>query len=1180
MAEYRWTENQKAALSARSCDLAVSAAAGSGKTAVLTQRIVSLIAEESGIRADRLAVVTFTKAAAAELEERLYQALSERVAQEPENKHLARQLFRLSSAHISTIHSFCFSLIRTHRKALGLRDRLRIADPIESTMLCRAAAEEAIEEFLAEADPEERKEREALFRLFGKTASDAGVVEALLFLLKKSSTIPGGLWEIIEKNRAWAKEAMGVESGALSFEKAEHGATFCREARLVFRQFLGKIDALLESLNGFPTLSYYYADYFSLRREALIQADRQLELGLLRSAAEEILPLLKKNLISVRSCPEEEREQKDLICACYREWKTELIRFCENELFRDPEALRQEAQEEREALERLLSLAEKADRLYRKKKDDRDVLDYGDLEQYALRLVAEKKDGSWKKTALAEKIQEEFDAFFVDEYQDTNQIQDLIFRFLGSGKNLFLVGDPKQSIYRFRGAEPSIFSQYKSRLPAYPSKEGSMQKIFLSHNFRCDAPIIQVTNRIFRVLMDETAPDSLYTQEDWLRCGKENSGNLPVELVLLEKPRPDPEAEEEKEANEEEQQENREAAYIAGRIGNILSGKEAISVSPEEIAVICRTSSQAATVSDALRQRGIPSSLSKDNLLREEKEYLFVTSLLQALDNPCQDIPLLATLSSPAFSFSDDALYAIRQADRKGSFYAALCRYARENKNETALRCREAIETMKQLREEAKGRTLSSLLFYVYRVFSPDVIFSKNGVCSPIRSFFLEKAQRAQNSGFGYLSAFLRYLEEEGEEEAEGEQSGVRLMTIHKSKGLEFPVVFVSFLAKRFHTDDGKEPLSLSSTYGLTSAIPRLQGRAKFVTLRRRGIALALAREDREEEKRILYVALTRAREKLILTGTPSSLSKLRRDSLSFCQVPLSPSTQAALLDRAGSHLTMLLLALKEEETVKKALESGEDQWSEDFAVRFASAPPMEAYRAPEEAKEALFSMEELEEWLNFQYESKYIEDLPKKLSVSELIQRDKDREDPEFYPRKLLDFQEGKLLTDAARIGTATHQVMQFIDFAGAKDRLEEELQRLLDRQFLSPEDMALVDREALKTFFQSSLYEEIVRSPRVEHEKRFNVLLPAEALLNRPGEVLVQGVIDAWFENPDGSLTLVDFKTDRVRGEEGEKILRQRHGEQLRLYRLAVEKITGKAVTHLILYSFSLGKSVTVSL
>ncbi len=1180
--EKQWTPQQKNALDARGTSLVVSAAAGSGKTSVLTERIVGLLSDEkSGVRADRLVVVTFTANAAREVSARLYDALSRDIAEGKSGAgYLSNQLLALSRAHISTVHSFCFSLIRDHRKALGLPEKIRVGEDTLTDEMKKEAAAEAVETFLKGESGRSEAEREELFRLFGSVKNASLLAESVLAVMNKISSYPDGSSGLLEGLEEMKKESLSLSKGTYRFAETPLGSLVAEAAEEKCLLCAHLLEEAAKACLPSDEKGQKAVDDLIWRAEELRRGALLMRLGRFAEGEEAVLQMLS---VTRKPSTSLSKDEQSLVKYVYdEEVKAALKDFFKKYLPSGEEETAKETEEMLSLLTDFVFVLRDAEERYTERKRDKGILDFADLEHLALRLVGEKKDGVWRQSAAGRRLSQEFDAVFVDEYQDTNEIQDMIFRFVSREDNLFIVGDPKQSIYRFRGAEPRVFTEYTQKTPFYEKGGSGMQKILLSANFRCDQSVVDFVNLVFRGIMRAEEESSLYKKEDELICckvKKETERSYPAEIVLVEKP-PKDEAGEDSEEDPVTAEERGEISYICHRIEKILAEdekEEGVLFSPDDIAVICETNDQVALVQSALEARNIPCAIASKEGKKEIPEALFVRSLLSALDNPADDVALLATLLSPVFRFSPDEMYSIRQSGRKISFFAAMKRVAEDESHSLAPKVKETLERLEELRRLSHRTPLSSFCFQLYRRLLIAELYASEKY-PPWKDDILLAAAEAEAEGPDTLGQFCRYLDRR-KEKASIQGEGVRVINIHQSKGLEFPVVFVSFLGKPISSRDEEPTLLLSRGRYMATPLLRLGGAAKKNTSYRKALALSLRKENREEIARKYYVAMTRAKQRLILTAKSGGVKSLRAKLL-FGTKPLSPETRSLLERNASSVLQMVLLALREEAPVKEYLLTGQKGENETFFVEAVLPPPFIRWEKKEE-KEAspVIPLSECAPSFHFHYEEKAAETLPRKLSVSELLRRGRE-EEASLALLRLPDSVGARLLPDAAKRGTATHKVMQFIDFAKAATDPELAMAELVEKRFISPEEMALVEKEKIRAFFSSPLYRRIAASPAAEHEKRFNVLLPAKELLGAEGEVLVQGVVDAWFENPDGTLTLLDFKTDRVTEKDGEKILSERHGEQLRLYRLAVEELTGKKVSELLLYSFALSRPVNVPL
>lgn len=1182
--EKKWTPDQQNALDARGTSLVVSAAAGSGKTSVLTERIVRLLSDESlQVRAGRLVVVTFTTNAAREVSGRLYDALSRAVAEGGENaRYLSGQLLALSRAHISTVHAFCFSLIRDHRKLLGLPEKLRVGEDVQIEEMKRDAAKEAVEEYLRGETDENAARRERLYCLFSSVKNASLLAESIKTVMEKISSYPGGSQRLVNGLEELKRESLALSKGSYTFAETEIGRNVARIAEEKCEKSALLLEECAKSLHPACEKGQKAVDDLFWRAGELRRIGCMLRLGRFAEAEE------AKNLLfgtnrppSTKLSPEEQKLCKIL----YDKVKKDLNDFFREYVPYDEEETARDSAEMLEMLEDFVSILRSAEERYAEEKREKGLLDFADLEHLALSLVGEEKDGVWQQSDVGRRLAEEFDAVFVDEYQDTNEIQDKIFRFLSREDNLFAVGDPKQSIYRFRGAEPAVFTEYTRSTPLYGTGDGKMKKILLSANFRCDKSVVDFVNLVFRGVMRAEEEDSLYKKGDELCYGKQKAPDekeYPTELVLVEKP---PKGEETEESDEDEapvpSEERGEVSYLCHRIEKILSEDEkaeGVPFAPDDIAVICETNDHVRLVQSALTLRGIPCAVASQEEKKESPEALFVRSLLGALDNPAEDVSLLGALSSPVFRYTPDETYHIRTRGRKISFFAAMKKVAADESDSLAPKVRETLETLEELRRAALNEPLFVFCFRLYRRLAIAELYVSQKY-RPYRDDLLRAAAEAEAWEPLSLGEFCQFLDRR-KEKASIEGEGVRVINIHQSKGLEFPVVFVSFLGKAISSKDEDPTLLIADGRRMATPVLRLEGAAKKNTAYRKGIALSLREKNREELARKYYVALTRAKQRLILTAASPGLPALQAKLLIASGKPMAPALRSRMMRDASSVLTMILLALREEAPLQHYLLTGEEGKNGTFSVSSTLPPPFSLWKKEEKTAEtALFPLEECIPSFDFRYEEEEAETLPRKLSVSELLRRGRE-EEAQLSFLSLPGGKNRRLAPSPAEIGTATHKVMQFIDFAEAARDPEGAIASLAEKKFLSPEEMALVEKEKIRAFFSSPLYARIAASPRVEHEKRFNVLLPAKPLLGKEGEVLVQGVVDAWFENEDGSLTLLDFKTDRVRDPDGETILTERHGPQLRLYRLAAEALTGKTVSRLLVYSFALGREIEISL
>ena len=1198
MAEFKPTPAQNSVIETKKKSLLVSAAAGSGKTAVLIRRIARMI-QDGEADVSRLVVVTFTKAAAGELRRRLYDELNDRAAQDPNNARLAEQVLRLGSAQISTVHSFCFALVQEYKKECGLSGKIRVCDDTQAAQFLRESVEEEIE---ARLTGEESEAFCAFYEFFSDARSDQNLVRTLESLYLSADSYPGRVAFLRDRNEDRRAEWERLKNGG-SFFNVAPGKRLLIKIRDLLSDQTGRLEALSAAVDpGFADLAEDALErLLSARQTALSQlesAEPQSVLEALCRADKDAMAVYPNgNFKVVKLLPPEIKP----LYGGLRNHVSGLIKEISALLDEVRTSAADAPEDYAETLrinDVLIPVLEGISRRYREKKREKAVLDYADLEHLVLELVSERRGDGFVPTETGRRIGDEIDAIFVDEYQDTNPVQDRIFHAIARPDNLFIVGDPKQSVYRFRGADPEIFIRLKNGMPRIDqaSPEQTSAKILLSDNFRCDQTVVDYVNQVFRVVMDSRAKDSLYSGEDELNPAKETDKqeSLKCEWIMTRKEFSDPPADPDSAVTPESE-------AVAEEISAVLRGKikkkDGSLFRPSEIAVLCRNGSRFPALCESLARRGISGSVAENTEILNEPETLFATSFLSVLDNPMDDVALIAALSSPVFRFSSDDLYGVRLAYPELRFFHALSRYAEEKQDETAQKGRDFLRVFFKLLEKSKALPLQELVWVCYETLSIRECYAVTGEVSDARQYLMDAARDFETFSLRSIPDFLSYLSEDRSSYAARQQEeSVTVQTMHKSKGLEYPVVFAAFLGTEFNTSDEKSLILLSPRYGAVPLIPRADGAVRWESCLYRSAKEQMRASAREEEMRVLYVAMTRAKNKLYLSASPGRSKWSTKAIGAFLDLPepLDGDPLQSVVRRANSHLEFLLAAAHKNETLRRALGAVleleenhaekigalEPFRGEDLTVSFRGAVDVTPVgREGKKKDRAIFDPEELKAALSFRYRDDGRTLLPKKLSVSEILARGREEEE-DLSPRTLMDFENGKLKNSAAFVGTSMHEVMQFARFREAAENLSGELDRLLREGFLTREAYDCLERDKLEAFFRSPFYARLAASPKVVHEKRFNVLLDGKDLIGKEGEVLVQGDIDVYFEKPDGTICVADFKTDRVRDPDGETILRERHGEQLRLYARAVEAITEKPVTELLLYSFSLGRPVNVTL
>lgn len=1189
-----WTDDQRLAIETRDKTLLVSAAAGSGKTAVLTERIVrSLLDEAHPADLSRMLIVTFTKAAAAEMRSRITAAVKSALGERPEDTHLEEQLLLIDSANICTIDAFCAAFLRRHARAAGISPRFRIADEAESEILSRMVWTSLLDDCYKNERTEEVLPVREDFLLLCDSLTTVRDADSLVSHLSELSKKCDSLFNGIHTLRTYAEDmqseaAKDYPSTAAFAAIADHLKLGCLHFKDAYKRVLDCRPTVNESRFSFLSAK---GTLFGRLAEALETRDLSAVRTLLTDE------LWKKSLPTRKG--ESDPLTKALNDAANKFKNEEILTLT---VFGD-EDWKIEAPRLARVLRALATLSEAFDARYTKAKRAKNMLTYADVERLTLDLLWDEQGAS--SLALAERAL--YDYIYIDEYQDVSEVQHRIFDLLSNERNRFMVGDIKQSIYRFRGGEPSLFADLRAAFDLPPiTAEGDAYTVFMSKNFRCDPPIISFTNAVFDCVFGIAGESIGYRNEDRLDRGKLIEGEdkcAPVDIYLAHD-----------ETGEIGDLRQREATAIFLRIKDLLKNgknRDGTSIMPKDIAVLLRSvrHSCAGNLSALLTQAGIPCTVPEDTDFFLSPEVLLLLCLLHSIDNPRRDVYLAGLLRSPLCRFTLNELVRIRAEGKKGScLYEALCAYA--EKHPADEKCARTLAMLDGYAAYAEGTSVSSLLS---RIFDETAIFTLSGIHSGRENLqlFYHHARNFEGSGFKGLYAFLTYIDRlirEGkhlpaDKEAVIEASGVRIITVHASKGLEFPVVILGECAKAA-SGSCADAILHDKHVGVAMRLCTDDRYAVCDNPLYTAARLKSERADREENLRLLYVALTRATERLLLVG---HIGK-RLPSELVLGGEIKPDLYSVL--NAPSYLSLALLALgftAEEDaldtTAGELLLAKNDFCRLLYCRMSETSAPTEANASTcakangEESAPALPSDEELRARFDFIYPHDAATALPAKLSVSRLVPdlldgenevewkppaEEAETEKMRTKPRFLLDAE----AANAAARGSATHLFLQFCDFSRLAEDAESELRRLTETGFLTAADADLVRLNEIKAMTRSRLFADTLKAARIHRELRFHAYLPAAYFTEDEkkrrvlaGEtVFVQGVIDCVLVYGDGSYDLIDYKTDRLpkSREEAEALLRARHTLQLSYYAEACERMFGAPPRSLRLYSLALGEDL----
>lgn len=1229
-----WTKEQEKAIYTDGSDILVAAAAGSGKTAVLVERIIQkLLHQTNPVNIDTLLVVTFTNAAAQEMRNRVGEALENALAADPASNHLKKQLALLQSASISTLHSFCLDVVKKYAYLLDIDPGFRIADDMEADLMKQDVLDDLFEAWYG-AEGEEQERFFAVVDRFSSDRSDEDVENVMLDLYTFATQNPWPeqwldmLAETYEISDDW-KEAdipwLGIAKRTMSMQ-----LTAIEEEISLALETAGASDGPAQYIEAVE------ADLQNVRQaREFLQSWNDLQPFM---AASKFVTLSRKKT----ECDEEKKEQVKALRDSYKKrWNEMKDKWFSRDLASHVEDMRELAP----VIRQLTELVKQFKIKFSEQKKEKGVVDFSDLEHLCLQLLAdESQEGTDPVPSnVAKQFQEQFSELLVDEYQDVNLVQETILTLIsdqiGPG-NMFMVGDVKQSIYRFRHAEPALFIDKYKR---FANKEAAGQRIDLAHNFRSREQVLNGANYIFRQILDEELGEINYDADaELIYANKmydalENKEPNPELLII------DREADEENAAASAEEEDYRdlekaqlEARAYAEKIKQWIGhkGQKPLQVVDKatgtlrdmqyrDIVILQRSMTWAPTIVDELKKQGISVYAELSTGYFEAIEVKMMISLLKVIDNPRQDIPLASVLRSPIVGLNEEKLAQVRLADQRHAFYDALKQYMRQNSDETAGKLTNFMEKLKQFRLAARQGALSELIWNIYREtgfydFAGGMPGGRQRQAN-LRALY-DRARGYETTSFRGLFRFLRFIErmeERGDDlgaaRALSEQEDVvRIMTIHKSKGLEFPAVILGGMDKQFNFQDLKRKYLLHKDLGLASKYIDPVKRITYPTLFYHAIGQEKLRELLAEEMRVLYVALTRAKEKLVMVGNVAAFAAKQKKWEKMLDHPnwVLPAHFRAeaksYLDWVGPALirhrdTEALRSGAGAEIAARDIEGDPSMWH--IAVMhgstFANLEESNT-EADQQLQESITNWEPLpaddtvletfvDQRLSFVYPFEEAASARAKQTVTE-IKRQREIKDEYSADQMIQPFQppiirrpnfmQKEKTVTAAEKGTALHTVMQHIPMKKPMNEREiaEYTESLVAKEILTTEEADIIDVQAIAGFFATSIAATMMGAEKIYREVPFSLTLPASDVYARwesdtEEQVLIQGVIDCLIPKDDGWIML-DYKTDAISGEitdEKKEKLISRYKTQMELYRRAVQQIWREPVKETHLYFFA---------
>ena len=1222
-----WTKEQSQAIYKDKSNILVAAAAGSGKTAVLVERIINKIINEK-IDIDKLLVVTFTNAAASEMRERILSTLYKKIDEsdsEEEIQKLQKQTILLNKANICTIDSFCLDVLRNNFFETDISPNFRIGDTSEMELL----KQEVLEELFEEKYEEKNADFQKLIKTYTSYTDDTPLKDLMLKIFNFISSSP--------YPRNWlnsAVEKFNIKND-IEFTQTEWGNLLKQE---IEEEILDDI-AILEA----------EAKKLSVENE-LVLFQKTLENDISE------LQVLHANLDNWNKAY---TIANSLEFITWPRAKTDLIEKENAKNVRDTVKKKFKAKVDKifvssseEALEDILDMYkiliklkdlifEFEDRFVAKKKE-KNILDFSDIEHLALQiLVEEKDDGTHQRSEVAKKYQQRFEEIAIDEYQDSNLVQEYILTTISRGNNIFMVGDVKQSIYRFRQARPELFLQKYKTYGLGDSNEKGL-KIQLFKNFRSRNNILDFTNLIFKNIMSETLGDLDYTEEEYLNLGakwddQENNIELHksekhdykikneidiIDLTGFNEETKDSVQPGEYEENEEEQEDieniediELEAKFVAKKIKKLVDSKFQVydlkqqkyrNIKYRDIAILLRsTKGKAPVFEKELMENNIPVYSDMSSEYIDSMEIQTILSLLKIIDNPMQDIPLVTVMRSSIGRFTDNELVEIRLADQYSDFYTAVQKSKLSVSNELKEKIERFLGQIEEWREEQEYLSLGELIWKIYEDtgFLNYMGVMPNGTLRQANlKMLFERAKQYETASFKGLFNFIRFIEKlslsSGDLSAAkmiGENEDVvRIMSIHKSKGLEFPIVFLSSSASNFNMMDLNADILMDQELGLGVKFIDYEAQIKYDTLtklalRNKGIVDSLS-----EEMRILYVAFTRAKEKLYITGLKKNYTKYKEklEEMILVYKNQNEKINPILIKKYKSYLDWILLVyfcnFDEAKEFTNINVHKKDELIKDLKPE--EKQELDLLKLIQENSQNITDeeLEELGTKLNFKYEFLESTTIPSKTSITAIAH--KNIEEVKMEPSEKIEFSKPKFLAGdeeekvtASERGTIVHLCMKNLDFSKDYELqdIKNLIQNLVEKQLITEKGALSINPYQILKFTKLDVWKELKTAKEYHKEEPFYINVPANEIedIDCTESILAQGIIDLYYITKDNELVLLDYKTDFVREGE-ESILIQRHTPQLMLYKEALENALGRKVDRVCIYSTVLGKEVEISI
>lgn len=1237
MSKTKWTDEQLSAIDTRNCNLLVAAAAGSGKTAVLVERIIRIITnEENPVDIDKLLVVTFTNAAAAEMRERIASAISKALDKNPNSKNLQKQLTLLNRSNITTMHSFCLDVIKNNFHKIDLDPSFRIGDQTECTLI----KAEAIEELFEDKYDNDDQEFIDLVEAFSNYRSDEKLKDLILDLY---NFVMSGPWP--EKWLKDSAEAFRLDS-LEELNNSKWVKVLAESIKVELKGYIRMMERALNIINTTEGLEPYSINFES-ELEEMKYAYSSIDLGL-DEMYKSLSGIRFGRLKSIKKDSISDTDAQDMVRKIRDDIKKKISDLINTTFAVTPEEMLINIKGAYPYINKLSEIVLEFSKAFNKKKKDKNILDFNDLEHLCLKILSDiDEEGNIIPSSVAVNFKDYFDEVLVDEYQDSNNVQeaiiDLVSRKHSDIPNVFMVGDVKQSIYRFRQAKPELFiDKYNS----YEIGKGMNRKIQLYKNFRSRKEILDSVNFIFKELMSEAVGELEYTEEEALNLGAsyediDDESSItggPIEVNIINKSGSIVISNEDEESENEDDMDsaNLEGRVIAARIKELVSSKddktfkvldketgEYRPLKYKDIVILLRaTKNWAETLLDELSEAGIPVYADTGTGYFESIEIRTIMSLLKIIDNPMQDVPMLSVLRSPIMGFTAEELSDIRLCNKEKYFYENIKEIA-ENESYSEIfrkKCRYVLECIDRWRKKAIYTPIDEFIWYLYMdtAYYGYVGAMPNGMLRQANlKILFQRAKQFEQTSFKGLFNFINFINkitkssgDMGSAKILGEHEDVvRIMSIHKSKGLEFPVVFLCGAGKNFNLMDLNKNILYHDDLGLGPDYIDLDKRFSINTLAKDAIKKKIKFETLSEEMRILYVACTRAKEKLIVTGSVRDAEKSIEKWVTAASLDRNVILPSEVL-KGKSYLDWIGMALCHHndgqvlrDFIKVSNEIAKDDESKWKIILWDKSELANKVKdeVDEEEENELSILKnehdskfnnEIKRRLEYEYPLIKSTTLKSNISVSELKRKNQEESfgTEELYKEKEIItpkfLQEVKGIS-AAEKGTALHFMMRKIDLGRVASlaEIKAQMQELYDNEFISQEEFNSINPFKILKFFKSDLGMQMIKAQeegKLYREVSFYTYLDSTEIYDELSDkyniekIRLQGIIDCFFEL-NNKVILLDYKTDFLL-EGNEEELKEKYAKQLDYYSDAIFKMIGKKVDKKYLYSFYLDKEIEI--